>query len=91
LFGLAKAARLRQGEATKFNYAVNGRQESLVLGRYGPGGLKLSEAREKLLEAKKSLAAGKSPARQKGAAAARRRAEHTFAQWAEEWLASGGA
>jgi hypothetical protein len=70
----------------RYNYAIKGRQETLVLGRYGPGGLKLSEAREKLFEAKKSLAAGKSPARQKGAAAARRRAEHTFAQWAEEWL-----
>jgi integrase len=70
----------------RYNYAINGRQETLVLGRYGPGGIKLSEAREKLVEAKKTLAAGKSPARQKGAAAARRRAGHTFAQWAEEWL-----
>jgi hypothetical protein len=58
----------------RYNYAINGRQETLVLGRYGPSGLKLSEAREKLFEAKKSLAAGKSPARQKGAAAARSRA-----------------
>lgn len=36
----------------RFNYAINGRQETLVLGRYGPGGIKLSEARELLMEAK---------------------------------------
>lgn len=27
----------------RYNYAINGRQETLVLGRYGPGGLKLGE------------------------------------------------
>jgi integrase len=70
----------------RYNYSINGRQETLVLGRYGPGGINLSEARERLAEAKKTLAAGKSPARQKGAAAARRRAEHSFAQWAQEWI-----
>jgi integrase len=70
----------------RYNYAINGRQETLVLGRYGPGGLKLSEARELVLEAKKALKVGRSPARQKGATAARLRAENSFAQWAEEWL-----
>ena len=70
----------------RFNYAINGRQETLVLGRYGPGGIKLSEARELLMEAKASLAAGRSPARQKSATAARRRDAESFGQWAEEWL-----
>lgn len=49
----------------RYNYAINGRQETLVLGRYGPDGIRLSEARELLTEAKKTLAAGRSPARQK--------------------------
>jgi hypothetical protein len=49
----------------RYNYAINGRQETLVLGRYGPGRLKLGEARELLAEAKKALAARRSPARQK--------------------------
>ncbi|MFC5461005.1 tyrosine-type recombinase/integrase [Massilia niabensis] len=70
----------------RYNYAINGRQETLVLGRYGPGGLKLGEARELLNEAKKSLAAGRSPARQKATVQARRHEENTFAEWAEEWL-----
>lgn len=71
----------------RYNYAINGRQETLVLGRYGPGGIKLGEARELLLEAKQSLASGRSPARQKATAAAKRRDEQSFGQWAEEWLA----
>jgi integrase len=70
----------------RYNYAINGRQETLVLGRYGPGGLKLSEARELLIEAKKTLAAGRSPARQKATVQTRRREENTFGEWAEEWL-----
>jgi hypothetical protein len=70
----------------RYNYAINGRQETLVLGRYGPSGLKLGEARELLIEAKKSLAAGRSPARQKSTAQARRRDENSFGEWAEEWL-----
>lgn len=70
----------------RYNYAINGRQETLVLGRYGPGGVKLAEARELLIEAKKALAAGRSPARQKASVKDRRRDENTFGEWAEEWL-----
>lgn len=44
----------------RYNYAINGRQETLVLGRYGPGLLTLKEAREMLAQAKKSLLEGRS-------------------------------
>lgn len=71
----------------RYNYAINGRQETLVLGRYGPSGLKLAEARELLIEAKKALAAGRSPARQKATVRERKREENTFGGWAKEWLA----
>jgi integrase len=70
----------------RYNYSINGRQETLVLGRYGPGGLKLSEARELLGQAKKTIAAGRSPARQKAAVKERVRDESSFSGWAEEWL-----
>jgi integrase len=70
----------------RYNYSINGRQETLVLGQYGPHGIKLGEARELLTEAKKTLASGRSPARQKASAAARRREENSFGEWAEEWL-----
>jgi hypothetical protein len=42
----------------RYNYSINGRQETLVVGRYGADGIKLSQARELLVEAKKTLAAG---------------------------------
>jgi integrase len=71
----------------RYNYTINGRQETIVLGRYGRGGLKLAEARELLIEAKEALAAGRSPARQKATVKERKREENTFGEWAKEWLA----
>ncbi len=47
----------------RHNYSISGRQETLTIGRYGSGGITLAEARELLSEAKKMIAAGKSPAR----------------------------
>ncbi len=35
----------------RYNYRINNRQETLVIGRYGPAGLTLAEARERLTEA----------------------------------------
>ena len=49
----------------RYNYRVNGRYETLVLGRYGASGLSLQEARERLREAKKVQSEGKSPSRLK--------------------------
>ncbi|MGS2724584.1 integrase arm-type DNA-binding domain-containing protein [Porticoccus sp. GXU_MW_L64] len=44
----------------RYNYSLNGRQETLTIGRYGVGGISLAEARERLNEAKKMIASGKS-------------------------------
>jgi hypothetical protein len=44
----------------RYNYSINGRQETITFGRYGTGGITLAEARERLGEAKKMVAAGKS-------------------------------
>ncbi|MBZ2209325.1 tyrosine-type recombinase/integrase [Massilia soli] len=72
----------------RYNYAINGRQETLVLGRYGgPDGIVLREARELLSDAKKMLAARRSPARQKSLTRTRREEQGNFGAWAEEWLA----
>ncbi|MBB3122210.1 tyrosine-type recombinase/integrase [Pseudoduganella violacea] len=70
----------------RLNYRINGRQETLVLGRYGSGGLSLLEARAKLGEARKLLAAGISPRLHKQRVRQRHQAEETFGQWAERWL-----
>ena len=74
------------GISFRFNYALNGRQETVVFGRYGPGGLSLKDARERLYEAKKLIATGQSPARRKSALTEQQRESQTFGEWAEEWL-----
>lgn len=70
----------------RYNYSINGRQETVTFGRFGVGGITLSEARELLGEAKKMVAAGKSPAKEKARQKARVRDAETFDAWAEKWL-----
>lgn len=70
----------------RYNYRINGRQETLVLGRYGAGGLTLLEARKKLDEAKRGLASGNSPARQKARDKQKVKQADAFGDWAELWL-----
>lgn len=70
----------------RYNYAIHGRQETVTFGRYGVGGITLAEARERLGEAKKMIAAGKSPAKEKARDKARVKDAETFGAWAEKWL-----
>lgn len=70
----------------RYNYRVNGRYETLVLGRYGAGGLSLQEARERLREAKKAQSEGKSPSRLKAQSRNRLATGEPFSVWAERWL-----
>lgn len=43
----------------RYNYSINGRQETVTFGRYGMGGIMLAEARERLNKAKKMVAGGR--------------------------------
>jgi hypothetical protein len=70
----------------RYNYRINGRQETLVLGRYGADGLSLSQAREKLNEAKKGLAGGASPAKQKSRARQQIKDADAFGEWFDLWI-----
>lgn len=70
----------------RYNYTINGRQETVTFGQYGVGGISLSEARQQLDEAKKMIASGKSPAREKARAKTRHKDALTFGDWAQEWL-----
>jgi len=70
----------------RYNYSINGRQETLTIGRYGVGGLTLAEARERLHEAKRMIAEGRSPAREKARDKARVKDAKSFGAWAEKWL-----
>lgn len=49
----------------RYDYRLNGRREMLTIGRYGSAGISLALAREKLIDAKKAVAQGKSPALEK--------------------------
>ncbi|TIL96283.1 MAG: DUF4102 domain-containing protein [Mesorhizobium sp.] len=49
----------------RYDYRMNGRRETVTLGRYGEGGLSLAEARDRCIAARKMVAAGQSPAHEK--------------------------
>lgn len=70
----------------RYNYSIHGRQETITFGHYGVGGIMLAEARERLGEAKKMIAGGKSPAKEKARDKARVKDAETFGAWAEKWL-----
>jgi integrase len=74
------------GISFRYNYRINGRQETLVLGVYGADGLTLAGAREKLLTARKQVAEGISPARLKADTIGYRKEQLRFSEWAEQWL-----
>lgn len=84
--GLYVAVTPKGAISFRYNYSLNGRQETLTLGLYGDGGISLSEARERLSEAKKLISRGISPAREKARAKERESGAKTFGDWAEAWL-----
>ncbi|WP_187173100.1 tyrosine-type recombinase/integrase, partial [Enterococcus faecium] len=71
----------------RYDYRLNGRRETLTLGRYGPAGMSLAMARERLLDAKRSVVQGLSPALEKQRAKRRLTAARTFGEMMERWLA----
>ena len=48
-----------------YDYRLNGRRETLTLGRYGPDGISLAMARELLLDTRKAVLKGSSPTLEK--------------------------
>lgn len=49
----------------RLDYRLNGRRETIYLGGYGRDGISLALAREKCLDAKRAIGAGRSPAIEK--------------------------
>lgn len=84
--GLYVAVTPAGGISFRYNYSLNSRQETVTFGRYGAGGLTLAEARDLLASAKKSIAAGVSPAREKARSKERTQGAQTFGEWGEDWL-----
>lgn len=71
----------------RYDYRLNGRRETLTIGRYGPTGISLAMAREKLLDAKRMVALGKSPSLEKQRAKRRLNAAKNFGETLTKWLA----
>ena len=74
----------------RYDYRLNGRRETLTIGRYGPAGITLASAREALIEAKKDISTGKSPAKEKQRGKKQERAAKTFAEFTVAWLEDYG-
>ncbi len=69
-----------------YNYSIHGRQETITFGRYSVGGITLAEARQRLGEAKRMVADGRLPAKEKARGKARVKGAETFGAWAQKWL-----
>ena len=70
----------------RYDYRVNGRRETLTIGKYGADGINLSEAREKLMIARKLVSEGISPASQKRNERNKIRNADRFCVFAEKYL-----
>lgn len=70
-----------------YDYRLNGRRETLTIGKYGRAGISLARAREKCLDAKRLIAEGLSPAHEKQRDKRRIKEARSFSQFAEAWFA----
>jgi len=70
----------------RYDYRINGRRETLVIGQYGRDGISLAEAREELINAKKLLKAGQSPAAAKRDGIKKIRGAETFAVHTDAYM-----
>ena len=70
----------------RLDYRLNGRRETLTLGRYGPAGLSLARAREKLIDARRAISEGRSPAQEKQREKRRLQEAKSFGEFGERWL-----
>lgn len=70
----------------RYDYRFNGRRETLTIGRYGTSGLSLARAREKCLDARRSIAEGRSPAQEKQREKRRIKEAKSFGEFGERWL-----
>ena len=72
----------------RMDYRLNGRRETLTVGRYGSkDGISLLMARERCMEARKAIAQGISPAQEKQREKSRLAEAQTFGEYTKRWLA----
>lgn len=73
----------------RLDYRLNGRRETVYLGKYGRDGISLARAREKCLDAKRAVREGRSPAIEKQREKRRIKEAKSFGQFGEKWLTAG--
>ena len=70
----------------RMDYRLNGRRETLYLGKYGSDGLSLARAREKCTDARRAIADGVSPAIEKQREKRQLKEAKSFGEFGEKWL-----
>ena len=70
----------------RLDYRLNGRRETVYLGRYARDGISLARARELCLDARRAIAEGRSPAIEKQREQRRIKEAKSFGQFGEKWL-----
>lgn len=70
----------------RYDYRFNGRRETIYFGSYGPDGVSLAEARQMLIEAKKLLNSGVSPAASKRDGIDRRKGATVFGEYTVRYM-----
>lgn len=70
----------------RYDYRINGRRETLTIGKYGNDGINLAEARDKLMIARKQVSEGISPAGEKRNQKNMIRNAERFSSFAEKYL-----
>jgi len=68
------------------DYRLNGRRETVQLGRYGRDGISLALAREKCLDARRVVREGRSPAIEKQRDKRRLKEAKSFGEFGQKWL-----
>ncbi|HEY0212709.1 MAG TPA: Arm DNA-binding domain-containing protein [Paenirhodobacter sp.] len=69
----------------RLDYRLNGRRETVYLGRYARDGISLARARELCIDARRSIAEGRSPAIEKQREKRRIKEAKSFGQFGEKW------
>lgn len=70
----------------RYDYRVNGRRETLTIGRYGRDGLSLADARDACIAARKAVSQGQSPAQEKQRNKRRLKEAKSFGQFSDRYL-----
>jgi integrase len=70
----------------RLDYRLNGRRETVYLGKYGRDGISLARARELCLDARRTVREGQSPAIEKQREKRRLKESKSFGEFGEKWL-----